>query len=374
MDTENSSSTLANTAEENRLPTGLALAIGSMPHRDSGAAFQRILEACPEAPCWPQLPALGFQENMMTQFSEGIPCIRVDWEQNKIFFARPEACAEELTRFYEEVMHAEESGDLSPFALSESYARGLRVFLDRLAGNPEASPRFVKGQITGPLTFGLTILDEAGLPALFDETLEDVVRKGIFMKALWQIAQLEPWGEKRILFVDEPILAAFGSSAYINLTREQAVTTLKETFSAVQSKGALVGSHCCGNTDWSLMVEAGVDIINFDAYVYMDTIGLYAESLAEFLDRGGYLAWGIVPSQSLEVRPTPEDLLERLEQGIDGLCGKGLSRDRLLKNLVLTTSCGLGTLTEEEAEAALREMKALQDLVRERLAGSSGRG
>jgi methionine synthase II (cobalamin-independent) len=350
----------------NRLPTGLALAIGSMPHQNFHLALDRILEACPEAPCWPQLPSLGFRENMMTQFSEGIPCIRVDWEKNKIFFARPEACPEELTQFYEEYLKADQTGDLTPFALSESYAIGLHAFLERLSG---ASLAFVKGQITGPLTFGLSILDEEGLPALFDETLEDVVRKGILMKALWQVECLAPWGAERILFVDEPILSAFGSSAYINLTREQAVTILEENFSAVQSTGALVGSHCCGNTDWSLMVEAGVDIINFDAYVYMDTIGLYAESLSEFLDRGGYLAWGIVPSQRLEVRPRPEELLETLRQGIEGLSEKGVSREKLLTNLLLTTSCGLGTLTEEESEAALRELNMLQGLVRERLAG-----
>ena len=352
-----------------RLPTGLALAIGSMPHPDCRVAQDRILEACPEAPCWPQLPSLGFRENMMTQFSEGMPCIRVDLENNKISFARPETCPEELTRFYEDCLRAEETGDLSPFALSESYAIGLHAFLERLSDSLGATLAFVKGQITGPLTFGLSILDDEGLPGLFDETLEDVVRKGILMKALWQLERLHAWGKERILFVDEPILAAFGSSAYINLTREQAVAILRENFSAVKGKGALVGSHCCGNTDWSLMVEAGVDIINFDAYVYMDTIGLYAESLAEFLDRGGYLAWGIVPSQSLEARPRPEELLEMLRKGIDGLSERGVSREKLLSNLLITTSCGLGTLTEAEAEAALRELKTLQGLVRERLAG-----
>ena len=367
MGPETPTASRTNIPPNDRLPTGLALAIGSMPHRDFHLALDRILEACPEAPCWPQLPSLGFREDMMTQFSEGIPCIRVDWEKNKIFFARPEACPEELTRFYEDYLQADQTGDLTPFALSESYAIGLHAFLERLSGPPGASLSFVKGQITGPLTFGLSILDEEGLPALFDETLVDVVRKGILMKALWQLERLAPWGAERILFVDEPILAAFGSSAYINLTREQAVAILGENFSAVKSTGALVGSHCCGNTDWSLMVEAGVDIINFDAYVYMDTIGLYAESLAEFLDRGGYLAWGIVPSQSLEVRPRPEELLEMLRKGIEGLSEKGVSREKLLTNLLITTSCGLGTLTEEEAEAALLELNMLQGLVREKL-------
>lgn len=349
------------------LPAGLAFAVGSMPHRDADRALDRIIEACPEAPCWPQLPALGFQENMTPQFSEGFPCIRVDLKKKRVFFLRPEDCTEELTRFYEDVMNAEQTGDLGPFALSASYAKGLHVFRERYTTEtPGAAFPFVKGQITGPLTFGLSILDEKGLPALFDETLVDVVRKGILMKAFWQLACLEPWGRRRILFVDEPVLAAFGSSAYVNLSRGMAVGILQEVFSAIRGKGALVGSHCCGNTDWSLLVEAGVDIINFDAYVYPDSVCLYADSLSGFLERGGYLAWGMVPSQTLAVRPRPEDLLERLEQGIDGLAKTGISRDLLLGKLLLTPSCGLATLTEEEAEAALRELRSLQQLVRER--------
>lgn len=347
------------------VPAGLALAVGSMPHRDAGLALDRIIEACPEAPCWPQLPALGFQENMTPQFSEGFPCIRIDWDKKRVFFLRPEDCTEELTRFYEDVINAEQTGELGPFALSASYAKGLHVLQERFtARQPGAAFPFVKGQVTGPLTFGLSVLDEKGLPALFDETLADVVRKGILMKALWQLARLEPWGRQCILFVDEPVLAAFGSSAYVSLSREMAVGILQEIFSAVQGKGALVGSHCCGNTDWSLLVEAGVDIINFDAYVYPDSVGLYADSISGFLERGGCLAWGIVPSQSLGARPRPEELLKRLGQGIDGLAGLGISRDLLLRNLLLTPSCGLATLTEDEAEAALRELKDLQRLVR----------
>jgi methionine synthase II (cobalamin-independent) len=349
-----------------RLPSGLTLAIGSMPHGDADLALERIQEACPEAPCWPQLPSLGFQEDMMTQFSEGIPCIRVDKEKSKIFFERPESVPEELTQFYENIFRAEKTGDFSPFALSASYAKGLHAFLQRLTAPEQAPLTFVKGQVTGPLTFGLSILDEKGLPSLFDETLSDVVKKGILMKALWQINCLKSYGKTGILFVDEPILAAFGSAAFINLSREQAVSTLREIFSAVKSTGFYVGSHCCANTDWSLMVEAGVDIINFDAYAYLDSIGLYSESVAEFLKNGGYLAWGIVPSQQLETRPSVETLFTMLHQGIDQLVEKGLPRKELEENLVLTTSCGLGTLTEAGAEQALEELRRLSGMVRKR--------
>lgn len=347
-----------------RIPPGMTLAIGSMPHKDPDRAVDLILDACPQAPCWPQLPSLGFQENMWAQFSEGVPCIRPDAENHKIHFARPDAALEELTAFYERCLEYEQSGALPPaLAISPAFAEGLYRFRDRVARTTRP-PLFVKGQITGPLTFGLSILDDSGLPALFDDTLSDALCKAIRMKARWQIEFLKPLAAHGILFVDEPILAGFGSAAFINLSREQAVRTLREIFTAVKDAGFLVGSHCCANTDWSLMVEAGVDIINFDAFAYTESIGLYASAVTAFLKRGGTLAWGLVPSIPQGPRPDLDTLLGMLVRGMGLLREKGLPAQELEQNLILTTSCGLGTLTEAEAEAALRELKQLGEAVR----------
>ena len=364
---ERISTTNAGTPGALRPPTGTSLAIGSMPHRDPLRAVELLRQACPQAPCWPQLPALGFQENMLAQFCEGIPCLKIDREGKRVFFQRPESSPEELTAFYERLFHAERSGDLGAFAFSESFAKGFFVFQEQLSSRPETVPPWIKGQITGPLTFGLSILDEQGLPALFDDTLADIVRQAIRMKALWQIQRLQSLQRHGILFVDEPILAGFGSAALINLSRRQAVSTLGEIVAAVKSAGFLAGSHCCANTDWSLMVDAGVDIINFDAYSFVDSLGLYAESLAGFLKNGGFLAWGMVPSHQLGSRPTPEELFQRLTDGIRELSARGLPREELQRNLLVTTSCGLGTLTEETSEAALRELRQLSRLAGERL-------
>jgi len=351
------------------LPHGLVLAIGSLPHREPDLAVRRMLDTCPEAPCWPQLPSLGFQENMIVQFSEGIPCLQVDWEKQGIKLVRPESQWQALAAFYEGYLNAARTGDRSSFAVSAAYARGLYAFIDRLSQEGQDRPRFVKGQITGPLTFGLSILDEQGLPALYDDTLSDVVCKGILMKSLWQLDRLRPLAKTMILFVDEPILASFGSAALINLSRERAVACLKEVFSAIKASGAIVGSHCCGNTDWSLLIEAEADILNFDAYLYKDSIGLYADSVAGFLAKGGSLAWGIVPSESRYLRHTAEELFASLVEGIDALAARGIPRELLERNLLLTTSCGLGMLKEQEAEAAMDLLKKLAGLVRGRLSG-----
>jgi len=348
---------------------GTCMAIGSMPHRDVEKAIDRILEACPEAPCWPQLPGLGFQENMMAQFAEGFPCLVTDKEEKRLYFKDPQHELEEVTQFYEHYLAAEVSGDLDFFALSPDYAQGLHAFSARLSREGGTRYNVIKGQITGPLTFGLSVMDEEGKPAFFNDTLADVIKKGIVMKARWQVRYLQSLCRQVIIFVDEPILAAFGSAAFINLSRSDVISCLGEVFSILKGTGALVGSHCCGNTDWSLLIDAGVEIINFDAYAYMETISLYPESLTTFFDAGGFLAWGMVPSAHLDRRPAVSVLLDRVVKGLELLEGVGLPRERLLERMLLTPSCGLGTLKEQEAEGVLKELATLGEKVRELSAG-----
>lgn len=324
-----------------------------------------MLETCPEAPCWPQLPSLGFQETMIPQFAEGIPCIRMDRDKGMVCVERPEDQWQKLASFYERYLLAEQTGDRSAFAISAESARGLYAFTEKLSdATPPARFPFVKGQITGPLTFGLSVHDDQGLPALYDETLGDVIPKALLMKGLWQLERLRPAASQTILFVDEPVLASFGSAAMINLSRDRAIAFLRPVVAALQSAGAIVGSHCCGNTDWNLLIDAGVDILNFDAYLYRDSVGLYAESVNSFLSRGGYLAWGIVPSEKRHQGRTAQDLFGLLLEGIRFLAERGISRDLLSERLLVTTSCGLGLLTEQEAQKAMELVQDLSQRIR----------
>ncbi len=349
------------------LSPGLCMAIGSMPHTNPYRAVDLIREACPEAPCWPQLPNLGFQEDMMVQFTEGLPCLEIAHTTRSLFFRNPNVHVDEVTRFYEAYLEAEASGQLDHFSISPQYAQGLYAFAQRLSEErPEPHP-ILKGQVTGPLTFGLSVKDEQGTPAFFDDTLADIIQKTVIMKALWQVTYLSRYARSVIIFVDEPILAAFGSAAFINVSREAVVSSLGAVCTQIKASGAIVGSHCCGNTDWSLLVDAGVDIINFDAYAYLESISLYADALARFFDKEGHLAWGIVPSAHVGKRPGVDDLFDMLTRGIDLLVSRGIPRTVITHRLLLTPSCGLGTLGDREAEAILKDLSSLSRVVRNRL-------
>jgi methionine synthase II (cobalamin-independent) len=169
----------------------------------------------------------------------------------------------------------------------------------------------------------------------------------------WQVQLLRKFDKPIIAFIDEPYLAAFGS-AYAPISREDVISGLIE-FAEGLSRDVLLGVHCCGNTDWSMFIDTpGVGLINFDAFGFQNKFILYSASLKSFLKRGGIICWGIVPTQEFGAGENAQALTARLRQSIDELVKKGLEEKLLLESLMISPSCGLGTLEPQKAEQILR--------------------
>ncbi|KKL51623.1 hypothetical protein LCGC14_2293620, partial [marine sediment metagenome] len=163
----------------------------------------------------------------------------------------------------------------------------------------------------------------------------------------------------------EPYLSSYGS-AFASLKKEQIVDSLNEIFQAIHKHNALAGIHCCGNTDWPMLMETQVDIISFDAYGYMEKMLIYKQEIDSFLKRGGILAWGIVPTSHDVNEATTDSLLEKLESAIDSLVNKGIERRLINENSLITPSCGTGTMPLEEAERAMILTHDLSMKIKER--------
>ncbi|MFH0888904.1 MAG: methionine synthase [Planctomycetota bacterium] len=338
----------------NFLPTG----IGSLPHTDAKKACQLILKYLDKIPFWPQLPRRSFLEGMGTQFSEGLPNFVINSEM-KTFYIDTETSQLDkgITNFYEKYL----SNDLADFAISKEYAAGFYEIIshvtrlnERQVGQESKKelPFYIKGQITGPITFGALITDESGKAIMHHPLLSDVLTKCLIMKARWQIKLFAKLGIKTIMFLDEPYLMGYGS-AYIPLARETVVKQLTDVINEIHKEGVLVGIHCCGNTDWAVILETPIDILNFDAFGFMDKLLLYSDKLNEYINRGGIIAWGIVPSIMMDNAPSTEEMVLRLKNGIDIMEKRGLDKERLLRQSILTPSCGLGGLSEIQSEERL---------------------
>ncbi|NQS98670.1 MAG: hypothetical protein HQ591_09460 [candidate division Zixibacteria bacterium] len=336
------------------IPNCLATAVGSFPHLNVKDAVERVFESVPFIPAWPQLPKRNIRENMYTQFSSGMPCFKIDEEEERVYFHIDDSFESQLEEFYTAIIE----DDLDYFAITEEYAAGLHHFLNHPF--PEEA-LFVKGQLTGPISFGLTVTDQGRRSVIYRPDIFEVVVKTLVMKARWQVRQLKKLCDKVMLFIDEPYLSGFGS-AFINITYEEVVQHLSEVIEAAQSEGAMVGLHCCGNTDWSMVMETPVDILNFDAYEYSKGMTLYPVELKKFLEKKGILAWGIVPSAT--GLGTTKELHKILIERIDKIASRGIDKRLMLEQCLLTSSCGMGSQTVEKADRVMELLWSLSRVMR----------
>jgi len=322
----------------------LPIGIGSLPYKDLFKASEVILNYFPNSPYWPQLSTRDFREGMLAQFTEGMPGVAMDGE--RLYFHSPFNPTSEWEKFYE----VSSEGHLDDFRVGKEYASGFHAFLELIKSK---KPLLVKGQITGPITFGLGLSDEKKIPILYDSNLKEMLLKIIASKARWQermLNEVAPEAET-LIFFDEPLLSGYGSIS-MNLGKEEIIECLDRVMSALQG---LSGIHICGATDWSMIMQTGIKVIHFDAYRYFSNMLAYAPELKQFLLNGRRLAWGIVPSEEEFLKQeTTSNLLKSLEEKIGLLIKEGIPEEILMKNSLVSQSCGLSSLSEDLAEKALK--------------------
>lgn len=331
-------------------PNFWSTAIGSFPHIQGTAVCQK-LAAILDIPAWPQLPRRSYLESIYIQYSATLPGIVLDQANEKVYFDTSHDITPALEIFYENYL----ADDLAAFALKNEYAAG---FFEMLQVLKDVNVEWAKGQVIGPISFGLTISDQDLRASLYDDLLADAIVKNMAMNARWQIQQLKSVAPNTMLFVDEPYMASFGS-AYISLDRGEVIAMLDEVFNAIHQEGALAGVHCCANTDWSVLLNTTVDILNLDAYGYLENLALYPAELSRFLERGGVIAWGIVPNDEHIHQESVANLSQKLLAGMQLIEDKSKARgvtldvEMLKARSLITSSCGLGSTSVEVAEKVI---------------------
>jgi methionine synthase II (cobalamin-independent) len=334
----------------------IATGIGSLPIVDPGKAAALSLKYVMEAPFWPQLPQRDFREQMDAQYSETLPGLIVDEVKKRVFFDTSRDLTPALELFFERYL----AKDYSFFKMTEGYAAGFPAFIGAMKKGFPRGMRFVKGHITGPLTAGTSFKDETGRDIIHHEMLFDAVVKGLAMKAAWQIQELKQFNKPIIIFIDEPAMESLGS-AFSAVSQEVVAEKLNEIIDAIHELDGIAGIHCCGNADWPMIFNTRVDIVNFDAFGYMERVMLYPGDIKRFIDRGGALAWGIVPTGAYTGNETADMLITRLHKGMKQLEKEGLDRRTILRQCLITPSCGMGSLTPDTAEAILKLLREVSD-------------
>jgi methionine synthase II (cobalamin-independent) len=340
------------------LPPFATTAIGSFPYREIGPALRDLTPLT--VPASPQMVSLSFWEDMFWSALDGLPALVVDPDQRQVR-ARSRDREGELSDFYARFL----SGERDFLALAPRSRLGWDAFMDRARSDPAFGPDFLKVQILGPVTFGQMVMMDDGRKTLGDDPeLLEATALALGGKAAWAAAQVRALGRTPVVFLDEPGLTAFGS-AFSTLSAGKILNTMNAAGAVVRQDGpALLGAHVCGNTDWSLLLNSDLDIVNFDAFTILEQFCLYPGPIRAFLEKGGRIAWGLVPAAGFRLEMTAEFLAGRLLEAWRTLADQGVPWELLARRSLVTTACGLGILPEEAAAAAMVRVSEAAEFLR----------
>ena len=335
----------------------LTTAMAVMPHTDVQRALDAALSL--DIPFWPQLPNYSYYEDMYVQASEHFPGICLDLQNRKLSFSTEKFIAE----LEETLAHFEEP---DYFDVSPDYSVVYRQFLGL---NFEERPA-IRGQLEGPISFGFNVLDEGERPILFNDTVRPFMLEFMARRINVQLQKLKERNANAFMFVDEPGMQ-FLFSALAGYGDIKAKADLDQFFAMVERPR---GIHLCGNPDWDFLLGLDLDVLSLDIYTNAEIFAAYATSIRKFLDRGGTIVWGIVPTgvEAFE-KENYQSLVTQLENVWRVLRGKGIDFDLLLSRSLLSpaTCCLVNPDREKTVDKAFEQIREISQRMREKYSVSA---
>jgi hypothetical protein len=307
----------------------LATGIGGLPHTDPRKACDEVLAVFPEVPYIPTLPARGILESIVFCDSSRLPGGVA--AADRLIVDRSRDLVTEMEQIYLDFVEKK----TGPYALTEKYASGFMEMIGRAL----PAPRILKCQVTGPVTFGMQVVDQDRRPIYYDEQFADILPKMLALRARWceEAMKTVPGVSRTLVVLNEPYLSALGSSV-IPISRDAVISGWQDIASLLD--GGL-GVHCCSNTDWEFVMSLSPAVISFDAYSGSREFLLYMDTLAGYLESGGVVAWGVVPADyRVFAGETRESLLQRyreIRQQVTEYVSPRLMDSRSL----ITPTCGI---------------------------------
>ncbi|WNG19549.1 hypothetical protein [Cystobacter fuscus] len=343
------------------LPTHATTGIGSLPYTQLEPALRTAFAL--DIPFLPQLPVGRPAEFMIPQALEGLPGLGFDeagrctvelaaWSAGRAAFeARLEA--------------ALSSGALESFEPSPEACLAWRPYLAEVE---RRAPAFAKAQLAGPFTVSLAARTSEGGAGLAQPGLDAAIFRLTWARARAMVKALRRAGTTPLFFLDEPGLVAFSRADPRHL---RALRELRPLVEALQREGALVGVHCCGNTDWASLLDAGLDVLSLSVRLSLDAVLEETGPLARFLDSGATLSLGIIPTDRASTYDVGE-LVDAVEVSLEAALPPGHSLEQVGGQMLLTPVCGLALRTGEEAERVLEQLaRARRQLLEARAARPS---
>ncbi len=330
------------TTMDSVLPT---TAIGSLPHHNVDSALEYSFRY--SIPYLPQIPIRKPAEYMIPQALDGLPGLEVSLEGGAdlnldVWATRAREIDEALLESFSR------STDEDAFSRFEPKPHSYSCFQPFLWELQERQLKFCKMQLAGPLTTQWSVRVKGSSRGKDWTDVASQAYRLVLARSIAMVRAAKRRGMNSLFFFDEPGLYGLNPG---HLRHALGLSELGVCVKTLRKEGAEVGIHCCSDTAWGALMLTEVDVLSVDVNLSLESI-LSTPELGAFIDRGGRLSFGMIPSikgKELTAEVIAKNFLEKLY-------GSGLSleqRTQVLTNSLLTPACGLALHTPDEVEHTL---------------------
>lgn len=334
-------------------------------------------------PFLPQTPIRNPWEFMIPQALAGLPGLEVEKDGEtslnlEIWESQSHLLNEKLNRFLGNASEPPLPGspqgtkevDPAFFEPAASISSCWEPFLWELQ---ERNHQVAKIQIAGPMT-AQWALRLKGEGTSFPAELSTQIFKLVLARSVAMVRRLRSLGIRPLIFLDEPGFFA------LSLDQPRHLLCLQELKLLIQSlkkEGAWVGVHCCSNTQWSSVLKLGMDLLSMDTALSLQTalgidedpseVPLVRKSMQEFLNSGGRLSLGIIPTTRTAVlRSLSADLLvDELKSTLNRAWPEPSPwSEKILKESLLTPACGMALQSISDSEWILEKLMEVRQILR----------
>ena len=329
----------------------LTTSVGSLPHPVIDSALTHSFKL--SIPFLPQLPNRNAKEFMVAQALELLPGLEVR-EKGEIVLNHAAwkkgapALDAELNRAFHQPPH-----DMEAFNFFNPSNEAYSCWAPFVWELEERQVPLAKIQLTGPMTAQWALKLDDGSPADKDQAVSMQIFRLALARSLALVRLVKRIGIVPLIYLDEPGFYCFSKQSPKHVLGLQ---ELKLSLQALKKEGAIVGLHCCSNTDWKAVLSLSPDVLSIDTNLTMPLLLQNQKELAEFFREGGRLSLGMVPTsgghEAIESFNPEKAFLGLIAQFKAAFQDEVLVREIAIRS-IYTPACGLALHTLQDAEQVL---------------------
>lgn len=299
------------------------LPFGSLPYEDLQIGAKMMLKVYEQSPYLACFPNIDPDDNLVNRTLKNIPGIKIKNEQI-LYKGNSDKTKQELLKI-DSIFLNPTAEALEEYAIEAPFVEKFCQVLNR------AKPKEAIINILGPVSISQMISTKDEPPSLSDKFFRKFLIQTVCIKALWAIAKIREYSPDTmpIIVLEEPLLHKIGDIKRNNedISNDTIISLYSKIIQKLKEYRSAVAVQSFSKCDWTIPIEAGVDIISFDAYNNPNNLNIIAEKVNNFLIGGGHINWAIIPVTTEErvKKLKIDDIVLKFTKTVEELVASGVN-------------------------------------------------